>query len=411
MVDTDIGGALVASLLGLLLGLERQRTPEAPQHFAGIRTFPLFSLAGFLGALVSRDGSPLALPAVLLGVGGLVVVSYLRTSAHDAGATTEATALVAPLIGALVALEKAPLAAAVAVVATLLLAQKNPLHRFAGAVSGDEMLGVVKFGIVAAVLLPLLPNTPMGPLGAIVPRHVGLVVLTICAVSLGGYVLVRLVGGHAGWTLAGLVGGLVSSTAVTLSFSGRARSTPSLVRPLAAGILLASTVLYLRGLLLLAFFDTPLATHLLPRLLAPFAVAGLFVLRELRKSDAGARGHVEVGNPVELGRALLLGLLFAAVLLIARVAQSRFGTTGFWAASALGGLVDVDSVTLATADLRGKGVVSMEIAAGAYLLGTLANLGVKGAMVAVAGGSSLSKHVFPGFLAMGAATVVVLLLP
>ncbi|HEY6552483.1 MAG TPA: DUF4010 domain-containing protein, partial [Vicinamibacteria bacterium] len=158
-------------------------------------------------------------------------------------------------------------------------------------------------------------------------------------------------------------------------------------------------------------FDAPLATHLLPRLLALFAVAGLFVLRELRESRAGARGHVEVGNPVELGRALLLGLLFAAVLLIARVAQARFGTAGFWAASALGGLVDVDSVTLATADLRGKGVVTLHIAAGAYLLGTLANLGVKGIMVAVAGGSALSRHVLPGFLAMGAATVVVLLLP
>ncbi len=409
-MDTDIGGALVASLLGLLLGLERQRTPDAA-HFAGIRTFPLFALAGFLGALVSRDGSPLALPAVLLGVGGLVVVSYLRSSANDAGATTEATALLAPVIGALVALDKAPLAAAVAVVVTLLLAQKNPLHRFAGAISEDEMLGVVKFGIVAVVLLPLLPNSPIGPLGAIVPRHVGLVVLTICAVSLGGYVLVRLVGGRAGWTLAGLVGGLVSSTAVTLSFSGRARSTPSLLRPLAAGILLASTVLYLRGLVLLAIFDAPLATHLLPRLLALFAVAGLFVVRELRQKEASARGHVEVGNPVELGRALLLGLLFAAVLLVARVAQARFGTAGFWAASALGGLVDVDSVTLATADLRGKGVVSLEIAAGAYLLGTLANLGVKGVMVALAGGSSLARRVFPGFLAMGAATVLLLLLP
>jgi uncharacterized membrane protein (DUF4010 family) len=409
-MDTDIGGALVATLLGLLLGLERQRTPEA-SHFAGIRTFPLFSLAGFLGVLVSRDASPLALPAELVGMGGLVVVSYLRSSATDAGATTEATALLAPLIGALVALDKMPLAAAVAVVATLLLSQKNPLHRFAGAVSGDEMLGVVKFGIVAAVLVPLLPNTPFGPLGAIVPRHVGLVVLTICAVSLGGYVLVRLVGGHAGWTLAGLVGGLVSSTAVTLSFSGRARASPGLARPLAAGILLASTVLYLRGLLLLAVFDAPLATYLLPRLLALFAVAGLFVLRELRQSRVEARGHVEVGNPVELGRALLLGLLFAGVLLIARVAQARFGTAGFWAASALGGLVDVDSVTLATADLRRKGVVTMHIAAGAYLLGTLANLGVKGIMVAVAGGPSLSRHVFPGFLAMAAATVLVLLLP
>ena len=239
-MDNEIGEALVAGMLGLILGLERERarTPSA-SLFAGIRTFPLLSLTGFLGALLSRAGTPLALPAVLLGVAALVAVSHLRTADDDAGATTEATALLAPLLGALVAFEKAPLAAAVALVASLLLSQKIPLHRFAGAISGDEMLGFVKFGLVAAVLLPLLPDTPMGPLGAIVPRHVGFVVLTICAVSLGGYVLVRLVGGHAGWTLAGLVGGLVSSTAVTLSFAGRARSAPTLVRPLAAGIVLA----------------------------------------------------------------------------------------------------------------------------------------------------------------------------
>jgi len=411
-MDNEIGGALVAGLLGLILGLERERarTPSS-SIFAGIRTFPLLSLTGFLGALLSRAGVPLILPAVLLGVAALVAVSHLRTADEDAGATTEATALLAPLLGALVAFDKAPLAAAVALVAALLLSQKIPLHRFAGAISGDEMLGFVKFGLVAAVLLPLLPNTPMGPLGAIVPRHVGLVVLTICAVSLGGYVLVRLIGGHAGWTLAGLIGGLVSSTAVTLSFAGRARSAPTLVRPLAAGIVLASTVLYLRGLVLLFVFDAPLARYLLPRLLALIAVAVIFVLRELRKKEAGGRGKVEVGNPVELGRAVLLGLLFAAVLLVTRLAEARFGTAGFWSAAALGGLVDVDPVALAAADLRGKGVVSMEVAAGGYLLGTLANLAMKGSMVVIAGGTALWRHVLPGFLALGAFTLLLLALP
>lgn len=411
-MEAEIAKAVVAAMLGLLLGLERERTRMAKGSlFAGIRTFPLLCLAGFLGALLSQAGPPLVLPAVLVGVGGLVVVSYLRTSEADLGATTEATALLAPLLGALVAFDKAPLAAAVAVLATLLLAQKDPLRRFAGAVSGDEILGLLKFGIVAAILLPLLPATPVGPLGAIVPRHVGLVVLTICGVSLGGYALVRLVGGRAGWTLAGLVGGLVSSTAVTLSFSGRARSSPTLARPLAAGILLASTVLYLRGLALLAVFDLPLALYLLPRLLALTAVAALFVWRELRARDAGGRGQVDVGNPLDLGKALLLGLLFAAVLVVARVAQSRFGTAGFWGAAAVGGLVDVDSVTLASADLRGEGVVTLQIAAGGYLLGTLANLVVKAIMVAVAGGPLLRRHVLPGFLAMAAVTVVLLALP
>lgn len=411
-MDPEIGGALFAALLGLLLGLERERTrtPRTPL-FAGIRTFPVVSLAGYLGALASKAGSPLALPAVLLGVGGLVVVSHLRTSEDDAGVTTEATALLAPLIGALVAFGKAPLAAAAAVVVTLLLAEKTPLHRFAGAISAEEMLAFLKFGIVAAVLIPMLPNVPLGPLDAIVPRHVGLVVLAICAVSLGGYVLVRLVGDRAGWTLAGLVGGLVSSTAVTLSFSSRARAAPALARPLGTGIVLASTVLYLRALVLLFVFDAPLAIHLLPRLLALVAVAGGFVYLRLRRKEPGSRGQVRVGNPVELGRAGLLGLFFAAVLLGARYAQVHFGTAGFWGAAALGGLVDVDPIALAAADLRSKGVVSLDVAAGGFLLGTLSNLGVKAMMVVVAGGGGLWRHVFPGFLGLGLLTGVLLALP
>jgi uncharacterized membrane protein (DUF4010 family) len=411
-MDPEIGGALFAALLGLLVGLERERARSpSTALFAGIRTFPVVSLAGYLGALASKAGSPLALPAVLLGVGGLVVVSHLRTSEGDAGVTTEATALLAPLIGALVAFGKAPLAAAVAVVVTLLLAEKTPLHRFAGAISGEEMLGFLKFGIVAAVLIPLLPNVPMGPHDAVVPRHVGFVVLAICAVSLGGYVLVRLAGGRAGWTLAGLLGGLVSSTAVTLSFSSRARTAPALARPLGAGIVLASTVLYLRVLVLLLAFDPPLALHLLPRLAALVAVAGLVVLWQLRKSEPAGRGQVEVGNPVELGRAALLGLFFAAVLLAVKFAQVQFGTTGFRGAAALGGLIDVDPTALAAADLRAKGMVSLEVAAGGFLLGTLSNLGIKALMVVVAGGRGLWRHVFPGFLALGLLTGLLLALP
>jgi uncharacterized membrane protein (DUF4010 family) len=410
----EIGGAIVACLLGFLLGLERERArPRATPLFAGIRTFPLLSLAGFLGASLTLAGVALALPAVLAGVGGLVVVAHIRGVDQDAGATTEATALLAPLLGALVAYDKAPLAAAAAVVVALLLAEKTPLHRFAGTVSEQEMLGAVKFGLVAAVLLPLLPATPMGPLAAVVPRHVGFVVLTICAVGLLGYVLVRLVGDRAGWTLAGLVGGMVSSTAVTLSFSGRARSAPRLARPLAAGILLASTVLYARGFVLLYLFDAPLAGYLLPRLLALGVLASLFVARELRGTErgGGGRGRAEVGNPVELGHALVLGLLFTGILVLARLAQARFGTAGFWAASAVGGLLDVDPVALASADLRTKGVVTTRVAAGGYLLGTLANLVVKGTMVATAGGRPLAVRVLPAFLALGALTVLLLALP
>jgi uncharacterized membrane protein (DUF4010 family) len=139
------------------------------------------------------------------------------------------------------------------------------------------------------VALPLLPTESMGPYDAVVPRHVGVVVVIICALSLLGYVLVRLLGGRTGWALAGLLGGLVSSTAVTLALAGKARDLKHLLRPLAAGILLASMVLYARGLVLTGVFDPPLARHLLPRLGLLFVVGGVFAAHRARRGPPRAR--------------------------------------------------------------------------------------------------------------------------
>ena len=215
-MDTPLGGAFVALLLGLLLGLERERAKKAQPLFAGIRTLPLISLSGFFAATAAEKGMPLVLPALLLAVGAFGLASYLRATEPDAGITSEMAAIVAALLGAVVAWRQVPLAASAAVVVTLLLTLKAPLHRLAGKVSGEEVLAIVKFGIVAVVLLPLLPDAPVGPYGALVPRKVGLMVVILSGVSLVGYLLVRILGGRAGWALAGALGGLVSSTATTL---------------------------------------------------------------------------------------------------------------------------------------------------------------------------------------------------
>jgi uncharacterized membrane protein (DUF4010 family) len=390
--------------------LERQRSQTAEERlFAGIRTFPLLVLAGYLGALVAGDGAPLALPAVLLGIGALIVASYLRTAADHVGATTEATAIVAPLLGVLVARGEPLPAMSLAVLITLLLTLKAPLHRIAGSVSETEIVAILKFAIVAVVLLPLLPDTPMGPYGALVPRHLGLVVVTLCGISLAGYLLVRLLGGGAGWPLVGALGGLVSSTAVTLALSAKARTSKALAPPLALGTLLASTVLYVRGLILVALFDRSLAVHLAPRMLGLFAVGGV-VSAVLRREQRGeTRGEVAFGNPVELSRAVGLGILFAAVLLGVRAAEAELGRAGVWSAGALGGLVDVDSVALAVARLRQQGFVEAGTAANAFLLGTVSNLLVKGAIVTFVGGRAMARLVLPGFALLAIATLALLL--
>jgi uncharacterized membrane protein (DUF4010 family) len=287
----------------------------------------------------------------------------------------------------------------VAVVAALLLTLKAPLHRLARAVSQDEILAILKFGVVALIALPLLPNRGLGPYQAVNPRDVGLMVVLLTAISLVGYLLVLFFGEGKGFALAGLLGGLASSTAVTLSFSRKARQAPELVRSLSAGIVVASTVLYARGALVLMALDGPLGRHLLPRLGALLAVGLVLSLFLLKRAAAPreAGPALSLGNPVELGHALLLAVLFGAVLLIARVAQAELGTAGLWTVGTVGGLVDVDSVAVAAARLREQGVVGIPVAAGAYLLATLSNLLFKGAVTVLAGGRPLARHVLPAF--------------
>lgn len=405
---TPLGGAFVALAIGLLLGLERQRSKRG-HAFAGIRTFPLFALSGFFSAFAAQKGVPLALPAVLLAVGGFGIAAYLRSEEEDAGVTTEMTGLLTAVLGAAVAWGEVLAAGAAAVVATLLLTMKAPLHRIAGTLSEDEILAILKFAVVAVIVLPLLPDRGVGPYHAVVPRSVGMMVVVLSGVSLAGYLLVKVLGSRAGWALAGGLGGLVSSTATTLSFSSRARGGSPQVPALAVGVILASTVLYLRGAVVVGVLDRPLAVHLAPRLGVLFGVGLLFAAMQYRRQRGQPSEEMSLGNPVELGRAVLLALIFAAVILAARAAQERLGTAGLWAVGAVGGLVDVDSVAVAAARLRQDAGTGLDAAAGAYLLATLSNLIFKGGVVLVTAGGEMARRVLPAFAALAVATGVILL--
>jgi uncharacterized membrane protein (DUF4010 family) len=406
---TPLGGAFVSLLIGLLLGLERERAKGQHALFAGIRTFPLFALCGFFGGLAAQKGVPLALPAVLVAVAGFGLASYLRAPEREAGVTTEMSGLLAALLGAVAAFGELVAAASSAVVVTLLLTLKAPLHRIAGRVSEDELLAIVKFGLVAVVLLPLLPDRPMGPYGALVPRKIGLLVAILSGVSLAGYLLVRILGARAGWALAGALGGLVSSTATALSFSSRAREAREQVPALAVGVVLASTVLYLRGLVVFSFMDRALAVHLAPRLAALFAVGLAFAAVQYRRQPRERAGEITLGNPVELGRALALAAVFAAVIVLARAAREWLGAAGLWVVGLVGGLVDVDSVAVAAARLRQQDLTTVETGAGVYLLATASNLLFKGSAVALTAGAPMAGRVLPAFVALIVATAAVVL--
>jgi uncharacterized membrane protein (DUF4010 family) len=409
VLASPLGGAVTATLIGLLLGLEREHSQRAEGGpFAGVRTFPILTLCGYVAARAADFGLPWVLATTLLAIGGLAIASYTRGGNAHVGATTEVLAILAPLLGATVAWRESVLASSIAILVTLLLTMKTALHRLAGAITEDEILAILKFGIVALIVVPLLPEQGLGPFDALVPRRIGMVVVVLSAVSLCGYLLVRTLGARAGWPLAGLMGGLVSSTAVAFSFSSKAREAAQDLRPFAVGIVLASTVLYLRATLLLAIFDPLLASHLAPRmglLLLCGAALGLVACRGLGRETAPGVG---LRNPTELGKAVALGLLFSGIVLAVRAAQARAGAGGVWATAALGGLVDVDSVAIAVADMRRGGLVSLQAAGGSILVASLANLVLKASAVAVIGGARLVRLIATTFTALAMLTLALL---
>jgi uncharacterized membrane protein (DUF4010 family) len=410
LTGSPLGGALMAVLIGLLLGFEREHSQRGGEElFAGVRTFSVLSLCGFVAARIGQHDQAYVLPVTLLIVGGLAVAAYLRLSRTQGGTTTEAVAVLTPLLGALVAWGEVQLSASIAVVVTLLLTMKGALHRLAGRVTEEEISATLRFAIVAVIVVPLLPAQAIGPYASLVPRKVGLVVVILSAVSLVGYVAVRLLGERGGLSLAGGIGGLVSSTAVTLSFSGKARRVPDLTPSLSVGIILASTLLYARVLVLVGLFGFGLLGMMGPWLVGLFLVgvgwsAIVFLRTPARRSEG-----LTLGNPTELGRAVVLGLTFAALVVVVGVAQERLGEQGIWATAVVGGLVDVDAVSVALAQLTTRGLARSETVVQGVLLATAANLVTKSVLVAIVGGWALARRVLPAFGVLAALSLLGLL--
>ena len=236
----------LAALIGLMVGLEREHSQqEETAHFAGIRTFPLIALLGCTAALLSAEGQSWLFAVGFAGLAALVVTVYAFSVQHgNLGVTTEAVVLLVYLIGGMIYWDQIWLAIALGIIVTALLVLRPTLHKLVDRIEREDIYAALKLAVVSAVVLPLLPNEAYGPLNVLNPFRIWLMVVFVSAVSFSGYIGIKLLGPRKGVGFAGLLGGLISSTAVTLGFSQRSRETPSLGRYLALGITLASTTMY-----------------------------------------------------------------------------------------------------------------------------------------------------------------------
>ncbi len=401
--------------LGMLIGLERERTRGEERTFAGVRTFALVALLGATSVFAgSQAGLPWIVGVVFVAVVALVAVAYSVTAKGGSiGATTEISVLLTFFIGSLCAWDQVGVAGAVAVAAMLLLALKGWLHNLAKRIEPSDVEATLKFAIITLIILPLVPNTNFGPTGleVINPYKTWLMVVLIAGLNFFGYILVKVVGREHGLGITGLLGGLVSSTAVTLSFSQRSRVEPGLAPVLALAILLAWTVMFFRVVVEVGVVNLSLAKDLALGMVIMGVVSLVICFLLWRRGRSTEKAEVESGhNPFELGDAIKFGALFAVVIFVAKVAQVYFGNTGLYLAGALAGLTDVDAIALSMAHLAQQDPASAGPAARTIVIAVISNTMVKCGMAIWLGAPSMRRTMIPitGALALSGAVAAFL---
>ena len=397
---------LTSLALGLLIGLERERSPAAR---AGLRTFSLVALAGTLGALLSeKSGAPWLLGAGLLVMGGMMVATYFKaTESEDPGTTTVAAVVVCYALGAMVWYGMEQLAVTLAILATALLYFKPELRGVSRTLTRLDLVSILQFAVLSFVILPILPNQDYGPYNALNPYQIWWMVVLISGLSLAGYAVLRIAGQRHGTLLTGLFGGIASSTATTLAFSRHGRDTPQLAGMAGLVILLANWVVLIRLSVLVAVLAPSLLRPMLT-LLGSGVLAGLVVIYLLwrRLDRQGSTPVLEMKNPTEIRAALSFGLLYAVVLFAAAWLSDWAGSQGVYAVALVSGLTDVDAITLSSLRLFNLGNLQIDQTANTILLAVLANIAFKSGLAGVIGGGALARLVLPGMAAVAGGLVL-----
>ncbi len=372
---------LVALLLGILIGLERETAKKQIAEYAGVRTFALLSLFGFGCAWLFRLQVTLALPLGLLAVAALTVLEYLskRAGGHR-GWTSEVAALLTYVIGALALLADVWVPMALGVIGTLLLAEKAQIETYVERLEKTEFLAVVKFLLVTVIILPALPNQGYTRFD-LNPAHIWQIVVLVSSIGFVGYFLTKRYGDRMGLWLSGLLGGIVSSTAVTVAVGRMAQRAPEQAAGALQATLLASAVMYVRILALIWILNPAFVPILWWRMvvLCIVGVALAVPVRSARAAPSEAPAST-LQNPFEIKPAVVFASLFVVLSVVTTLVKNAFGDAGLLTLSALVGVTDIDPFILSL--IRGGATVSRIVVA-AIVVAMMSNTVVKGVYFSV----------------------------
>ena len=390
----------IAALGGAAVGIERQWSGHASgprARFGGVRTFTLLGAIAGVAGLAWAMQAPAIATALAAGAAAIVAGGYWKLGRGEVEATTEVAALVVVAAGILSGAGKVVLASGIIAVTALLLVEKSRLHSAVSQLDQEEVRAAAQFAVMAVVILPLLPEGPFGPLGGIRPRQLWMLVLFFSGLSFLGFIARRIIGERHGTIVAGLLGGLVSSTSVAFTFSRASRENPKATGSLAFGLLAACAVMYVRILIATAVLNLDLMTALLPYVAPPLVVTAAVTLFGLKRDKSGETPVPEPKNPLQLKHALQMALIFQIVLFAVHAVHGVWGGAGLIASGGILGLTDMDALTISMARSASDPTM-LYLACQAIAVGILSNTLFKLAVAAIVGRGAVRTFVPAGLL-------------
>jgi uncharacterized membrane protein (DUF4010 family) len=391
--------AFIALLLGLLIGAERERTQGTDpslRRTAGIRSFVIVTLCGFFSAFLGIFLGNWFVIISFFGICLLVMSSYIYEAfkLNRKGITSELAAITTFLIGIL-CFYKPNFAVILGIIMTLILSLKIHIHGFVKNLSQDEFFASLKFAIIAFIILPLLPNEALDSWGIINLYNIWLMVVFISGISFVGYILTKLIGTTYGVGITGLIGGLVSSTAVTTSMWTQSKKNKTIVFPFVIGVLAASVMMFIRVLFTISVLNYQLLEHVAWTLglmsLTSLIAIGIFY--KIPSSKNVQSESLDISSPFQFIPALKFGVFFLFILATIEITRRFFGEGALYITALISGFADVDAITISMSQLSLAGDISNDVAVRTITIAVISNTLVKAGITLLFGGKRFAKYV------------------